>query len=205
MGWRQRTPRLAESSSREDPASRGLRVNRRNAGRVRFLSRRKQPAQSLRGGTLTYAVAMPNPCRLKMSRLRRLRGRRFPLMARCLSAVLLYLPVLRSVTTNGAQDCRGNVCPVSGPDSQAFLVPGGLVRNGRPCGYFGVSCMVFGLQDRGTLPTSAPIFADWDRFVQKEAQIRVGDRLDHHHLPQCCHCGVSAGPVRWLYCLPRTS
>ena len=205
MGWRQRTPRLAESSSREDPASRGLRVNRRNAGRVRFLSRRKQPAQSLRGGALTYAVAVPNPRRLKMSRLRRLRARRFPLMARRFSAVVLYVPVLRSVTTNGTGDCRGNIRPISGPDSQGFFVPGGPVRNGRTCGYFGVSRMVLGLQDRGTLPASAPVFAGWDRFVQKEAQIRVGDRVDYHHLPQCCHRGVSAGSVRRLHCLPRAS
>ena len=80
-----------------------------------------------------------------MSCLRRLRDRRFPLLARRWSAVVLYLAVLRSVTTNGRRDGRGNAGSHFGPDSQGFLVPT-TCRNRPSGGYFGVPAWFFGLQ-----------------------------------------------------------
>ena len=161
MGWRERTPRLAESSSREDAASRSLRLNSGNAGRVRFLSRRMQPAQSLRGGVLTDCSCRAESAPLENELLAQS-------LASMLSASGTRFDGSRSVSDCsqkcydqwGILDYRGKLGTIPGANSQGF--PRSKGRFATASGAVTSVCPAcsLGCWACGTLPASARVFAD---------------------------------------------
>ena len=151
---RKRTARLAESSSREDPASRRLQGETRRPNK----NRRPQttcllplaPVSSRRSLSLEPLASENTPLAQRLYRFT-------SLLARTPSAGALYPPAPRSVTPIGTVECA---FPFWACNHKRFPFPEPAARVVFT-GYFGVSAWFLSDCACGTLRARARFFADW--------------------------------------------